>query len=240
MRCFLSLVFLGLVLSNPNLGFGQSAVDRALDEYDKEKAALIERVVDAFDFDIAAAKEKGDLVKAKTLEAEKEAFLKQETPPGKVGLAEAIEEYERRLKKVSELDSNVQRLKMIEESRAWLKANLSKKPVKLVFTIRDVSQSGSDYYTVYVDECETKFESPVELRAPGAFTLKMSAREAEKIGPDYRVTVTGKLEAESIMALMARVPVFYIDEPFSRTNALDTSDKFTIFMKDPVVKLLKK
>ena len=42
------------------------------------------------------------------------------------------------------------------------------------------------------------------------------------------------------MALMARVPVFYIDEPFSRTNALDTSDKFTIFMKDPVVKLLKK
>lgn len=217
--------------------FGQASIDIAMNEYNKKKAELIKPVLEAFDAEIKAAREKGDEVKAKQLSVEREAFIRQEEPSQKLALNDAIREYQKRAVDLQDLSSSVQRSKLLNENIEWLEKNLSRRQIKLEFRVGDVQEAGNGYYDVYFGECDTNLGGFVELRKPNYYRVKLSEKQAQEIGMDHRLLVSGIPEVGRVNPYENPFPVFFIDQ---NVTFEDTSNRLGVFMKDPAVKLIEK
>jgi hypothetical protein len=237
MRLVLALFLLLSACVPCSCGWAQASLESALNEYNKKKAELLKPVLEAFDAEIKAAQEKGDEVKVKQITVEKEAFIRQEEPIQKLALNDAIREYQKRAVDGKGLSSSVQRSKILGENIDWLEKNLSRRQVKLEFKVHDVKRAKNGYYDVYFGACETPLGGFVELRGPQYYRVKMSERQAEEIGLDHRLLVSGTPEVGRIDLSEADFPIFFVDENVSFG---DTGLRLAIFMKDPTVKIVER
>jgi len=237
MRAALNLAGFGCVALFCAVTCGQAAVDSALSEYNKKKAELIRPVLEAFDAEIKAARDKGEEVKAKQLSVEKEAFIRQEEPSQKLTLNDAIREYQKRAVDSQDLSSSVQRSKLLNENIDWLDKNLSRRQIKLEFKVGDVQEAGNGFYDLYFGECVTDLGGFVDLRKPQFYRVKMSAKQAEEIGIDHRLIASGTPEVGRLRVGSTSFPVFFVDQ---KVYFDDPDVKLSIFMKDPTVKLIEK
>jgi hypothetical protein len=237
MQAALNLAGFGFVALFCAVACGQASVDSALNDYNKQKAEIIKPVLVAFDAEIKAAQEKGDEVKVKQLSIEKETFLRREEPSQKLALNDAIREYQKRDVDSEGVSSSVQQSKLMKENVDWLDKNLSRRQIKLEFKVHDVKRGEKGYYYVYFGACETPLGGFVELRNPEYYAVKMSEKQAEDIGIDHRLVISGTPEVGTFDLSDAKFPVFFIDDSFDFRKS---DIRFGIFMKDPSVKLIEK
>ncbi|MFN9249252.1 MAG: hypothetical protein ACK6DS_19505, partial [Planctomycetota bacterium] len=219
MRAALYLAGFGCVALFCAVACGQASVDSALNEYNKKKAEIVKPVLDAYDAEIKAAQEKGDEVKAKQISIEKEAFIRREEPSQKLALNDAIREYQKRDVDSEGVSSSVQQSKLMKENFDWLDKNLSRRQIKLEFKVHDVKRGEKGYYYVYFGACETPLGGFVELRNPEYYAVKMSEKQAQDVGIDHRLVVSGTPEVGTFELSEVNFPVFFIDEGVEYRNS---------------------
>jgi hypothetical protein len=100
-----------------------------------------------------------------------------------------------------------------------------------------VKRGEKGYYYVYFGACETPLGGFVELRNPEYYAVKMSEKQAQDVGIDHRLVVSGTPEVGTFELSEANFPVFFVDEGVEYRNSRLS---FGIYMKDPTVKLIEK